>query len=155
MLQVTHKGIQPSFPIDPALLHSVNGILYGDDYPAGLAELIGGRAIRINANGYVELADGAETGYVGPLVVNATAGFLENKPAYGSGQVAVAFGQCEAVTDQIVPSDTFVPGDNVYVGTGANKGLYTKVAASPSAVVVGIAKTAASAAEPRLTVLFL
>lgn len=154
MLQVQHKGIQASFPLDPEIIETTNGILYGDEYHPDLAALVGGRAVRLNTSGFVELADGAENGYIGPLVVNATAGFLENKPAFASGQVAVAWGACVAITDQIVASETFVPGDNIYIGTGANAGLYTKTAPIAGARIVGVAKTAASASEPNLTILF-
>lgn len=154
MLQVKHKGIQVSLPINPADLNLGNGIMYDDLYSDELKKLVGGRAIRINSQGYVELADGAEDGYVGPLVVSATGGHLENKPALASGLVAVAFGQCQATTDQIVTTETFVPGDKIYVGTGANAGLYTKTPATADTQAVGLASSAASASEPNLTILF-
>lgn len=154
MLQVLHKGIQASFPINPVDLGTHNGIMYNDDFTAELRKLVGGRAIRLNSEGFVELADGAEGGYIGPLVVNATGGHLENKPAYASGQVAVAYGQCVATTDQIVTTETFAPGDSIYVGTGANAGLYTKTPATADTQPVGLASSAASASEPNLTILF-
>lgn len=156
MLQVKYKGIQPSAPIDPTWLGATPGILDQFDVPgASLLAMIGGRAISFNATtGYIQLADGANIGeYLGPLINDANSGFFENKPAFASGLAAYCWGPCGFVTDQIVTSLTYKPGDQIYVGTGAEVGLYTNVPPVPGAVAIGIADSTASAASPSLSIL--
>jgi len=153
MLKILHSGIQPSFDIDKT---GLTGDVEQDLKSAYLNSLVGGRLFGLDANGNVQLADGDPANPAQPigfLILNATGYFFENKPALASGKVAGTLGNCVVITDQIVTSETFAPGDALYAGTGANVGLVTKTAPAAGAKQIGIAGSAASAAAPELKIL--
>ena len=101
MIKINIRGLQPSAPIDPALLPQEAGFLDGTFTPS--PELLGlraGRAVAYGSNGFLELADGAELSapVLGPLTNDAFSGFYENKPGVASGLVSYCFGNSEYVT---------------------------------------------------------
>lgn len=150
MLKILHKGIQISADLDPAKVNLDVEAFAIDTYIQGLKA---GCAVTITASG-VALADGAAASnkpFVG-FLINDTAGyFYENKPALASGKVGVTFGNSVVVTDQIDTTETFAPGDLLYVGTSTEVGLITKTAPT-GAVAIGVALSAASASSPELTI---
>lgn len=112
-----------------------------------------GRIATIDANGFIDLCDGATQTPVG-TIVQGFGGFDGNfANAQGSRAIGVEFDARLFVTDQIDTTATFAIGDKLYAGTGAKIGLFVKVAPSATAEVVGIALSAASSASPELTVL--
>jgi hypothetical protein len=149
-LKIFNKGIQISLALDQT---AWTGNIDTDS--ALLASFVGGKIVGVNGvNGFVALGDGAAAGTVQPLgfLVNDASGyFYENKPALASGMVAVTHGNCVVSTDQLKAGVTFVAGDLVYCGSGADAGLVVKVAPT-GATPIGVALTAASGAGAELTI---
>jgi len=151
MLNILHRGIQPSFDIDKT---GLTGDVEQDLKSAYLANLVSGKLIGLDANGKVQLADGDPANPsqpIGFLILDALGYFFENKPALASGKVAATLGNCVVVTDQIDVAETFAPGDALYAGTGAKVGLVTKTPVA-GGTQIGIAGSAASAAAPELMI---
>jgi len=150
-LIIKHKGIHFNAQLDQT------GFTGDVDYDAQLpsvTSLVSGRAAAIGPNG-VHLADAANGDTFAGFIINNAAGyFMENKPALASGIVPLSLGNQVAATDQIVPTDVFVAGSKVYLGSGANAGLLTaEVPAAGNTNPIGIAAGPASAAQPILTVI--
>lgn len=152
MLKILHKNTQMSLDIDDT---DFNGDIQHDTALPYIVGLVAGRVVGVNpATGAVALADGAAAGTIYPLgfLINDAAGyFYENKPALASGKVGITHGDCVVITDQIDTTETFAPGDKVYVGTGGEVGLITKTAPT-GASIFGIALSAASSASPELMI---
>lgn len=114
--------------------------------------LVGGKLATLDANGAVQLANGAD--FVEGFIVNDASGYeFENTPALASGIVTVLTGGGVVVTDQVV-EDTVVIGDKLYVANG----MVTKVdptGVDANGTVVGYARTANSASDKSLTVRFV
>lgn len=152
MLQILHKGIQISLDLDTT---DFNGNAEHDAALAYIQGLDGGMFAGVDADGYAQLADGDPAGDVTPVgfLINDAAGyFFENKPALASKMVAVTFGNCVVITDQIDTALTFAPKDLLYVGTGAKVGLITNVAPDAASRCIGIALSSASVAAPNLKI---
>lgn len=154
MLQILHKGIQANLDLDNS---SFTGVLEDDLQLAYITGLLGGRIVGLDSNGKVQLADGLPASSLEPIgfLINDAGGyFFENKPAMASLKVAITFGNCVIITDQIETGETFAPGDKLYCGTvgvGDGIGLVTKTAAA-GATLLGIAGSAASLASPELLI---
>ena len=134
-------SIDGTVELDPAQL---TGDLQTDVASAYIRGLSMGRLASFDANGYAKLAEDGDMMY-GVLVNNATGGNYENVPAIASGKVAMLIGGCVVETDQIVDNNV-VPGDPLYIATGANAGLLTKVDPG-SGNAVAYARTANSASD--------
>jgi hypothetical protein len=154
MLKILHKGIQANLDLDTS---GFSGVIEDDqqsDYIQGLA---GGRIVALDSDGKAQLADGLPGETLEPIgfLINDAAGYyFENVPALASLKVAVTFGNCVIITDQIETGDTFAPGNLVYCGTtgvGDGVGLVSKVQAA-GATLLGIAGSAAASASPELLI---
>lgn len=152
-LKILAKGIQVTGQLDPTLLTALATGALEADASAALQEFKGGRLVYLKNDGTIQLADGATNDAVGFLILDAYAGFYENKPALATGAAAITYGQCFVETDQIDTTETFAPGDKLYAGTGAKKGLVTKTAPGAGSKVIGTAFSTASAAAPALKIL--
>lgn len=141
MLNILHKGLQASLPVDMSKAnYSVGGVLdlataVSTDY---IQSLIAGRLVCQDVNGFVSLCDGKTSNPLGFLVLDAKGGFFGNIPALAGGMVSHTFGNTVIRTDQIVSTDSFKVGDKVYAGTGDSVGLVTNVAPAAGAHVVGV-----------------
>jgi hypothetical protein len=150
MLKVLHDGIRYSVDIDPATL---TGDYEVDSALAYVVSLVGGRVGAIDTDGYAQLADGTVGNnllQMGFIINDAAGYFYENKPALASRKIPLLVGNCVVISDQIDTGDTFTPGVEVFVGTGAALGLLTTTQTG-TAPRMGIALSAASAASPNLT----
>jgi hypothetical protein len=154
MLQILHKGLQISLDLD---ITSFTGDVEHDaalDYILGLdAGCIAG----YDTDGYAQLADGAIANALEPIgfIINDAAGsFFENKPAIASKKIAVTFGNCIIITDQIDTALTFNEGEPLYCGTTGKLGLVTN-SKPTNARMIGIAMCAASSASPNLQIAVL
>lgn len=151
MLKFAHKGRTLNLPLNKS---GFVGDADVDAKSAYVQGLLAGRVVSVGANG-VALADGAvlTTRPIGFLVNDAAGLDWENKPALGSGYVAVTRGTENVVTtDQIKTSENFAIGDLLYAGTGADAGLVTKTAPAAGATVIGIALSTASNTQRNLVV---
>ena len=156
MLTILHKGVQANLDLDPT---GMTGDIEHDSALAYITSLVAGVLVGVDADGYVQIADGkTDAGTylepVGFLIRSAAGYFYENKPALASKKVSVTFGNFVIITDKIDTALTFAPGNKLYCGTGAKAGLVTNVQAT-GARYLGIAGSAASAASPELLVYML
>jgi len=154
MLQVLHKGLQISLDLDTS---SFTGDAETDAALAYIQGLDAGRVAGYNVSGYAALADGAIANAILPIgfIINDAAGnFFENKPALASKKIAVTFGNCVVITDQIDTTLTFTPGEKVYVGTSTKVGLITNIQPT-NARCIGITMSSATSAAPNLTIAVL
>jgi hypothetical protein len=153
MLQILYKGINFNAPLDTT---GFTGNVATDSQLPSVTALVGGRLATLHATG-VALADAAAGDEFAGFIINDASGYyFENVPALASGLVPLSVGPQGVITDQIVASDTFAVGDKLYLGSGANKGLVTKVlpvAGGANTKVIGIAGSTASASAPQLTIL--
>jgi hypothetical protein len=153
MLQILHKGIQMSIPMDQT---GFTGNIATDSVLSVVTKMVGGRVAALTSAGLATLADGASAGGLSALgfIINDAAGyFFENKPALASAMIAITMGPCVIITDQIA-SVTFAIGDPVYAGTSGNVGLVTNVLPTGGRLL-GIALSVASSASPALTIAVL
>lgn len=151
MLKILHKGLQISLDQDQT---GFTGVIATDVALAVVTKMKAGRIAALTSGGLATLADGAVGNGLEPLgfIINDAAGyFFENVPAVASGKIAITFGPCVIISDQILTSETFAPGDKLYSGTSGNVGLITKTSAGGTARLIGIALSSASAAAPELT----
>lgn len=154
MLQILHKGLQISLNLDTS---SFTGDVEADAALAYIQELDAGRIAGIDSSGFAQLADGAIANDLEPMgfIINDAAGyFFENKPAIASKKIAITFGNCVIITDQIDPALTFDEGDPLYCGTTGKLGLITNVKPT-NARMIGIAMSPASSAAPNLQIAVL
>jgi hypothetical protein len=153
MLKIMHKGIHANLPINKT---GLSGIATDDALNAYIQSLKGGRAVTLTSLG-VALADaGAGSSFLGFLINDAAGYPYENIPALASGFVSVAYGNCVITTDQINPVEVFDVGDLIYIGSGANAGLVTKIkpaGAGANDKAIGMAYSGASVAAPELSIL--
>lgn len=151
MLKVLHKGIQANFDLNDTDFTGDYDHDRNLTYIQGLEE---GRLVTIDSDGYVALADGLYSNGLHPIgfLLNDAAGpSWENTPGLASKKAAVIVGNCVVITDQIDTTLTFTPGQPLYCGTGAKKGLVTNVPVT-DAIRIGYAKSAASASDPNLEI---
>jgi len=154
-------SIDGTIALDPAQL---TGDVNIDRSSAYVQQFVGGSVVAIGSDGYIKLAEDGDAG-VGVLV-NDVAGYsFENTPALASGKAPAIIGGCVADTDRVKETD-IVPGDLLYVGTGSDAGLLTKVKpqeltlveGTPNTVdkyaseAVAVARTANSVADKTVTV---
>lgn len=154
MLKILHKGHQISLDQDQT---GFTGVVATDTALTVVTKMKAGRVAAIKSDGTATLADGAIANNLDPIgfIINDAAGyFFENVPAIASGKIAVTFGPCVIITDQILTSETFQPGDKLYCGSSGNVGLITKTQPT-NARLLGIALSSASSAAPELTIAVL
>lgn len=150
MLKILHKGLQISLDQDQT---GFTGVIATDVQLTVVQKMKAGRIAALTSGGLATLADGVVANGLEPIgfIINDAAGyFFENVPAVASGKIAVTFGPCVVISDQILTSETFAPGDKLYAGTSGNVGLITKTQ-NGSARLLGIALSSASSAAPELT----
>jgi len=152
MIKILHKGIQASFNLDPTKIAGSTEDAAKDPYIVGL---VGGRLASQDANGVVQLSDGADqtTNVIGFIVNDAAGYYFENVPAVASGKCTLTVGNCIIVTDQVVSGLTFAPGEKLYAGTGGDVGLVTNVEPAAGAQVIGTADSVATPANPELQII--
>jgi len=120
---------------------------------AYLRSLVEGALVSIGSDGFVKLADGAADVAIYPLARGFVENDLGSNNTFGDGGLSVLFGTARYITDQIVSTEVFAPGDKLYAGTAANVGKVTKTAPNATAKVIGIAVNAASATQLNLEIL--
>lgn len=153
--KIIHNGtkinvdLPSTIPTDPKAFISDSTVL----------GLKAGRLVTINSAGLILALNGSagRNSTLGVLVTDVAGGFFENIPAAGSRKAAVLLGKAVYVTDQYKSGETYAKGDLLYLGSGTDVGLITKVAPTAGANVsiepVGVALSAATASSPELTVL--
>lgn len=147
-----HSGTRDSVPVKS--LESFVGF-YDPLSPIATAYHTGlkaGKLVTVDSDGFVKLCDGASEAPIGVLARNFIEFDLGSNSTPGDQGIAVMIGDGVFETDQIVTSESFVPGNLVYAGTAANIGLFTKTAPSDTAIPVGVCRSTASAAAPTLKV---
>lgn len=147
-----HSGTRDSVPVKG--LESFVGF-YDPLSPIAVAYHSGlkaGKIVTVDSDGFVKLCDGAVEAPIGVLARNFIEFDLGSNSTPGDQGIAVMLGDGVFETDQIVTTESFVPGDLVYAGTGANIGLFTKTSPAATAMAVGICRSTASAAAPTLKV---
>lgn len=151
-LTVRHTGIRMSIPVKN--LESFNGF-YDFTNPTTdpyLLSLKQGSVVAFDNLGFIKLADGATDVTIGFLI----RGFIDNDGGSnntpGDQGLPVMVGNCQVITDAIVSTESFVPGDKLYAGTAANAGKVTKTAPSATSKVIGIASSIANATSPNLLI---
>jgi len=155
MLKIDHVfGTSDSgFTLDPSEL---TGDINVDSRSAYVNQFVGGRLATLDADGYIKLADGATDEFVEGFIINDAAGYeFENTPAIASGKLPLLCGGGLVETDQVV-EDNIKAGDKLYIGTGANAGLLTKVdpTGNGTGIVFAIARGANSASNKTVKVQF-
>jgi len=136
-----------TLPLDPSHIHDDMLDNFNDSY---LQSLVAGKIVSLDANGYVKLAEDGDIDY-GILLNNALGNnAYENPAAIASGLITAVEGGGIFLTDQVVEDD-IVPGDKLYIGTGANAGLLTKTDPG-SGNVVAVARTGNSAADKSVVI---
>lgn len=139
------------FEINPSNLAGDLGTVRAS---TAIQALKGGRLATIGADGYVKLAvDGdSKAGFI----INDAAGYeFENAPAIASGKLTLLVAGGLVETDQVV-EDNIKAGDKLYIGTGGNAGLLTKVdpTAGKTGTVFAIARGTNSASNKTVKVQF-
>lgn len=136
-----------SYDINPA---HITGDVEIDVQNEEIKKLQAGAFITINQQGYAELADGATAVHAKAIRVSATRSFFTNSPAIASSKVT-AIGAPAVIETIQVKEDDIKPGDALYVGTGADKGILTKTKGT-STLLAGYALSANSSADKTLKV---
>jgi hypothetical protein len=153
MLKILYKGINFNAPLDTT---GFTGDTSVDSQLPSVTALKSGRLATLHSTG-VALADAAAGDVFNGFIINDASGYyFENVPALASGQVPLSVGPQGVITDQIVATDSFVVGDKLYIGSGANEGLVTKVipvGVGANVAPFGTAASTASAAAPELQIL--
>lgn len=152
MMDLRYEALQINLEVNPS---GMTGDLAADSKLAYVQSLKAGRAVTVDANGYIALVDSASsTSLIGFLLLDAEGSFFENKPALSSRRMAVTASSTEFETDQFVSTETIATGALVYVGTGANVGLLTAVkpAAGTLTAAVGVVTKGNTAESPTLRV---
>jgi len=139
------------FEINPSNLAGDLGTVRAS---AAIQALKGGRLATIGADGYVKLAVNGDS--KAGFIINDAAGYeFENTPAIASGKLPLLCGGGLVETDQVV-EDNIKAGDKLYIGTGANTGLLTKVdpTKDKTGTVFAIARGTNSASNKTVKVQF-
>lgn len=153
MFQIQYKGMAVNLDLDTT---NFTGDTEHDAALSYVTRLVAGKIVALDSNGKVQIADGDPANEllpVGFLMQDAAGYFMQNKPAIAGKKVAATFGVYGLLTDQIDTALTFAPGQLLYCGTGAKAGLVTNVKPAATALSIGVAGSAASAASPTLLVL--
>jgi len=155
-------SIDGTIALDPAQL---TGDINVDRKSPYVQQFVSGSVVAIGPDGYIKLAEDGDVG-IGLLVNDVAGNEFENTPALASGKAPALIGGCVVDTDRVKETD-IKPGDKLYVGTGEDAGLLTKVKPQELTLVEGtpntvdkypsepvaVARTANSAADKTVTVL--
>lgn len=146
-------GTTISFGLNPELYTGNIAIDINSPY---LAQFQTGVAVALDEAGYIVLADGADaklSSLRGFVRVPATQDQLfQNLPTLGSGLISVHIGGAMFRSFLQVVETDLVPGEVLYHGTGANKGLLTRTK-SASGVAVAVVVAGNTAQSPGVNIL--
>jgi len=146
-IQYVNGSVDGTLALDPSQL---TGDLSTDRNSAYVRQFESGKMVTFDSNGYAKLAVDGDLG-AGPLVLDAYGADFENVPALASGVMSYMIGGGVAYTDHVVDTN-IVPGDALYLATGADAGKLTKTAGTGPAV--GVARSANSASDATVLVHF-